>query len=249
MVTLSRFWPNARDGFDALFADHPGLKRTFTRVVRKLEAKPVVATVKPAQGGKRTKVALDGGALVNWLVDKALVTPSFATVPAEIRQLAAGRPRAIAADRVGGVTPPNFIGYGLIYGVACSEWVPYEPASRILAVGRQAFPRYPDSVLAQPPQFTYFTGDCRVWNVPAGPPAQRDVTSSTIPTLVLQGTYDSITARWGRLAAQTIAPSTIVVIPRVGHFVMPESPCAQQVLASFLATPVTPDTSCVPPAG
>jgi pimeloyl-ACP methyl ester carboxylesterase len=248
-VTLSRFWPNARDGFDALFADHRGLERTFTRQVRKLEAKPVVATVKPAQGGgNRTRVALDGGALVNWLVAKALATPSFATVPAEIRQLAAGRPRAIAADRAS-VTLPGFVGYGLVYGVACSEWVPYEPASRILPVGRQAFPRYPYSVLAQPPQFTYLTGDCRAWNVPAGPPAQRDVTSSTIPTLAFDGTYDSITPiRWGRLAAQTIAPSTIVVIPRVGHFVMPASPCAQQVLASFLATPATPDTSCVPRA-
>jgi pimeloyl-ACP methyl ester carboxylesterase len=248
VVTLSGFWPNARDGFDALFADHPGLERTFTRLVRKLEAKPVVATVKP-KSGKRTKVALDGGALVNWLVAKALVTPSFATVPAEIRQLAAGRPRAIAADRAA-VTPPNFVGYGLVYGTTCSEWVPYEPAARILPAGRQAFPRYPDSVLAQPPQFTYLTGDCRVWNVPAAPPAQRNATSSTIPTLVFQGTYDSITPiRWGRLAAQTIAPSTVVVIPRVGHFVMPESPCAQQILASFLATPATPDTSCMPPAG
>ena len=247
VVTLSGFWPNARDGFDALFADHPGLERTFTPLVRKLERKPVVTVVKP-KGGRRTKVALDGGALANWLVGKALATPSFATVPAEIRQLAAGRPQAIAADRAA-VTPPNFVGYGLVYGVTCSEWVPYEPASRILPVARRAFPRYPASVLAQPPQFTYMTEDCKVWNVPPAPSAQRDATSSTIPTLVLQGTYDSITAvRWGQLAAQAIAPSTVVVIPRVGHFVIPESACAQQVFASFLAAPSTPDTSCVPPA-
>ena len=152
---VDQLWWRARDGFDALFADHRGLGRVFTRQVRKLEGKPVVTTVKPAQGGgNRANVALDGGALVNWLVAKALATPSFATVPAEIRQLAAGRPQAIAADRAS-VTPPGFIGYGLVYGVACSEWVPYEPASRILPVGRRAFPRYPDSVLAQPPQFTY----------------------------------------------------------------------------------------------
>jgi hypothetical protein len=74
-----------------------------------------------------TKVALDGGALANWLVATALVTPSFATVPAKIRQLAAGRPQAIAADRAA-VALPGFVGYGLVYGVACSEWVPYEPA-------------------------------------------------------------------------------------------------------------------------
>jgi len=181
-------------------------------------------------------------------VAKALATPSFATVPAEIRQLAAGRPRAIAADRAS-VTLPGFVGYGLVYGVACSEWVPYEPASRILPVGGRGFPGSPAWALARRPQFPSLTGDCRAWNVPAGPPAQRDVTSSTIPTLAFDGTYDSITPiRWGRLAAQTIAPSTIVVIPRVGHFVMPASPCAQQVLASFLATPATPDTSCVPRA-
>lgn len=35
-------------------------------------------------------------------------------------------------------------------------------------------------------------------------------------------------------------------IPGIGHWVVPQSPCAQSVLASFLANPTAPpDTACM----
>jgi pimeloyl-ACP methyl ester carboxylesterase len=130
--------------------------------------------------------------------------------------------------------------------VTCGEWVPYEPASAIAPAGRRAFPTYPRSVLAQPRQFTYMTQDCRAWNVSPQPATQRAVTTSTIPTLVLEGGFDSITPLpWGQLAAQTLASSTVTTYPGIGHFVIPESPCAQSVFASLLANPSAPNTGCV----
>lgn len=84
----------------------------------------------------------------------------------------------------------------------------------------------------------------------AGPaafePGACPTTTGTIPTLVIAGSYDAITsAESAAAAAKPLTKATLIVIPGVGHFVVPKSPCAQQVMASFLANPSAPDTACV----
>lgn len=97
-----------------------------------------------------------------------------------------GQPTQIANARAALAAPaPSIFAYGLTYGVFCSEWIPYEPQSDILAKGPIAFPTYPDSVLSQAPQLPFETEDCAVRNVPAGDPSIRDVIVSNIPTLVI----------------------------------------------------------------
>ena len=164
-----------------------------------------------------------------------------------IAELADGDPGPIAtqvAARVvgGGI---GILGAGLALGVGCAEWIPYMKGS-ILSAGRRAFPAYPDSVLTPALHVTYLPQECRVWNVPTAPAAQRAATPSTIPTLMLAGTFDSVTpVSWERIAARTLTNSTVLQFAGIGHFVTLASPCAQQVLASFLATPSAPDTACV----
>jgi len=48
-----------------------------------------------------------------------------------------------------------------------------------------------------------------------------------------------------RIAARTLTNSTVLEFPGIGHFVTLASSCAQQVFASFLATPGAPSTACV----
>jgi pimeloyl-ACP methyl ester carboxylesterase len=133
------------------------------------------------------------------------------------------------------------------------EWFPFDSEREVLAEGRDVLPRYPRSVLAQPPQFTYMFDDCRVWGVPAAPASVREPAVSDIPTLILSGSFDSVTSlAWANAAAETLPNSRIASIPGVGHFVAPESPCAKSVIASFLLRPDAADTNCVatlrPPA-
>jgi pimeloyl-ACP methyl ester carboxylesterase len=252
-VSLGGFWDNVRRGFDNLFSAcaaqvrchkrHPRLRQTFTSLVRKLESRPLATRVRPTPGAPRVKVVLDGGALVNWLVAMALGPPSYPKVPNWIDQLAAGQPRNIAASWA---ALSQQAGNGLQYGVECSEWVPYERKSKLLSKGRRAFPRYPDSVLAQAPQLPFAFKDCRVWDVPKAPAAQRAVTRSTIPTLLLSGTFDAVTPpRPARIAARTLPNSTVVAIPGVGHDPVAKSGCAARVITSFLSTPSMPTTGCV----
>ncbi len=250
IVNVGRYWGNARDGFDNLFracAQKPGclsrqagLSETFTRLVRDLESHPVTASVMPEKGKPPVKVVIDGGKLVNWLVDMSFATADYPHVPEWIGELARGNPEKIALSIAQSVlaTPQGYVGYGLTYGVICSEWVPYESESDVLLQGRLAFPNYPDSVLARAVHFTHVYDDCRGWKVRKGSLAQRSVTRSSIPTLILSGSFDAITPPgWGEIAAQTLPNSTVLVIPAVGHFAAHESPRAQCEIASFLTGP------------
>ncbi|MET8096553.1 alpha/beta fold hydrolase [Streptomyces sp. NPDC005236] len=254
IVSLPWTWDSAGEGINTIFAAcaaqprcknrYPDLSRTLTRQVRRLEARPLTVMAQPPSGGTPVKVVLDGGALVNLLVANAVPAVD---VPAALDELAHGNPERFARARAAGANPAiGEFAHGLTQSVACAEWVPGYSQSDLLAAGRRAFPGWPDSVLAQAPQLPFEQEVCHVWNVPDRTPVQRVTTVSNVPALVLSGTFDAKTgARWGAYAARTLSRSTTVRIPGIGHWVVPQSPCAQSVLASFLARPNAPDTSCV----
>ena len=70
--------------------------------------------------------------------------------------------------------------------------------------------------------------------------------ASSIPTLLISGSFDTLTSLAGaKAAAAKLSNATIISIPGIGHAVSPSSPCAQSVIVSFLADPAAPETSCV----
>ncbi|MFE3764289.1 alpha/beta fold hydrolase [Streptomyces sp. NPDC059104] len=253
-VSLPFAWAGAREGLDHLYeacaaeprckSRYPDLARTLNEQVRRLQAHPLTLNVRPPQGGEPVKVVLDGGALVNLLVAKAI---PFKDVPAAIDELGHGNPERFARARAAGsVQAVGQTAHGLTNSVVCGEWVPDHSASDVLKAGRRAFPDWPDPVLAQAPQLAFQEQVCRVWNVPDRTATMRVAPAGTVPTLFLNGTFDMKTgASWAQKAARTLPRSTTVQIPGIGHWVVPQSPCAQKVLASFLARPTAPDTGCV----
>lgn len=253
-VNLPWTWSSAQEGIGAVFraceaepkckSRYPNLPRTLAQQVSRLEARPMTLDASPPGGGKPVKVVLDGGALLNLLVSNSVPA---ADVPAALDELARGRPERFARARAAGAHPAvGETAHGLTESVACGEWVPGHSESDVLRAGRRAFPGWPDTVLAQAPQLPFQHEVCGVWKVPDRTASQRVAPVSSIPTLVVSGTYDAKTgASWGARTAKTLSRSTVVRIPGIGHFVVPQSPCAQEVLASFLARPTAPDTSCV----
>jgi len=250
-------WSSAGEGFKNLFdacaadpscaSKYGDVGAKFTSKVQELEAHPLTVTGHYKEGGPPVQVVLDGGALVNWLVAGGRAT--FAAAPSAIHELADGNPAQIVASRAAAANPvkEDLLGYGLTFGVFCSEWIPFQPQSQILTDGRAAFPAYPATVLAQTPQLPFTTEDCAVWDVPAAPASIKEVTTSSIPTLVINGTYDAKTSpMWATYAAKTLSNATTLIIPGIGHFVTAQSPCAQTVVRAFLADPAArPDTSCL----
>jgi len=259
-------WTNANEAVNNIFracANQIDCANTFGDLsaivqtqVNKLEDNPLSMTISEDFGD--VKVVIDGGALINWL---ASVPPDpvskIADIPLAIQELVDGTPTQIAKSRAGAADPAGFgaVGYGLQYGVTCSEWVPFEPASQILVQGRLAFPNYPDSVLSLAPGLPFMTEDCQVWDVPKADASIRQVTVSSIPTLVLNGAFDGKTSpQWGVYVAGTLENSTTVTVPSAGHgslFLIglpedvPARKCVEGVVASFLSNPMAPDTSCV----
>jgi pimeloyl-ACP methyl ester carboxylesterase len=263
--TIPGNWWVTRTAFDNLFhacaadtvcnAAHPHLEATFTRLVNKLEAEPLTTTVSDPATGKDVKVILDGGALVDWLRNQNYAVPVLRAAPERIDGLAAGRSdsiEAIAKDRAGRAPPPGLdvpaLGYGLSYGVSCREDYPFATQADLAAAGRQAFPDYPASIQGEGVGgWAYVNQDCRdVWKVPAAPEAMRQPVASSIPTLLISGSFDTLTSLAGAQAVAAKLPkATIISIPGIGHVVAPQAPCTQTVIAAFLADPVTPDTSCI----
>ncbi|WP_405791355.1 alpha/beta hydrolase [Streptomyces sp. NBC_00029] len=250
-------WRSARQGFDGVFKAcaeqpacnkrYPNLSATFDRLVRELEADPVTTTVTLPDSRTPVKVVLDGGALVNWMASATHVAPG---IPRSLDELAHGNPQRVAEHWVGAKTDPhNFghISHGLAYGVFCSEWMPYETDAQVLRAGREAFPAFPSSVLAQAPQLPFLREDCdEAWNIPAAPRSVRDVTRSDIPTLVVSGGFDAQTgADNGPYVARTLSRATVVTIPYVPHGAIAYSKCAQAITVSFFDTATAPDTACV----
>ena len=201
-------WQNASDGFGNIFqacaaepacnASHPHLEETFTGLVNKLEAEPLTATVRDPATGEDIKVVIDGGALVDWLRNQNYGVPMLQAAPNRIDGLAAGRPdaiEAIALDRASRAPPPDpaapALGYGLAFGVSCRESYPFATPEDLAAAGRKAFPDYPASIQREGiGSWAYFNEDCReVWKVPAAPDAMHQPVASSIPTLLISGSF------------------------------------------------------------
>ncbi|WP_223241961.1 alpha/beta fold hydrolase [Streptomyces sp. CBMA123] len=253
-ATLPWTWSSAAEGihniFEACAAQpackdrYPDLPRLLTEQVRRLEKQPRTLSVRPPSGGEPVTTVLDGGALLNLIV---AFTPRPKDLPAALDELGHGNPERFARARAAGsVQHVGVSAYGLTNSVACGEWAPGYSESDVLKAGRQAFPGWPDTVLAQVPQLPFQYPVCGIWNVPDRASVQRVATVSSVPALVISGTFDVKTGpSWAKGVARDLSSSTEVRIPGVGHWVVPQSPCAQRVLASFLARPTAPDTGCV----
>jgi pimeloyl-ACP methyl ester carboxylesterase len=248
---------NAREAFDNLFAAcaaqpgcsarYPDLAGTFTRLVNELESTPVTASVPLAANDPPVTVVLDGGALVNALIDTSFRTQEFANVPAWIDELAHGNPENLAKARAIPVfIPSGVLAYGMTASMLCSGYFAEDSESDVLAQGRLSLPDYPDSVLAPALHFTDALGDCPVWNIRKTRKHLRTAKRSAIPTLVVSGTFDAVTPpSTGETAALKLTHSIVLAFAGVGHAVVQSSRCAQDVFASFLSDPGAPDIVCV----
>ncbi|HEY1682777.1 MAG TPA: alpha/beta hydrolase [Candidatus Tumulicola sp.] len=247
IVGLVWTWGSAREGLTTLFNDcksqpkcnskYPNLLATFTRVVRQLEAHPIVRNVVPPGGKTPVKVVLDGGTIITMAVSNA---PKAPYLPRAITELAHGNPKIFLETRATAAhvaeVPEQAL--GMTQSFICREWVPYGSPTDILLAGKAEFPDFPDSVLINAPQMPFQHEMCAAWNVPTGPSSQRVRVHSDIRTLVVSGAIDAKTgAKWGRYAADTLPNSTYVRMPAFAHWVIVQSSCGQQIFQNFVSPP------------
>jgi pimeloyl-ACP methyl ester carboxylesterase len=264
-ITLAKYWESTRAGLDNLFqacvaqaacnTAHPNLEANVTNLVNMLKAAPLTTATPDPVTGEPVTVVVDGGSLLDWIRDQGRTNTMLTRVPAVIDELAQGNPKALTAIamykvQLSVVPAPGTpaVSYGLGAAVICREQ--FVPDEDIGAAGRQAFPLYPASIQNQlPGTWAYTNDDCaRVWKFPLAPAEVRQPLMSSIPTLLISGSFDTVASLdFAQSVAAGLSKATLISIPGIGHSVMPSSPCAQQVFTSFLSNPSNPDTSCVGP--
>ena len=225
--------------------------------MQKYEQNPETVKVSVPDIPDPVNVTISGFMLVQWAVSPG--THTAAEVPAAIDALAHGDATRVATTWARLRLNPASIGVfsnGLFYGVSCAEWVPYEDEASVEAAGQRAFPTFPNSIHKNAPNLLYMRSNCDVWKVPPVDRSIRDVTQSSLPTLVIASQYDAQTApSFAPLVARTLPNSTVVEIPNVAHVAVGSpSPaaneCAQAIVRDFFEVLNAVDTSCatrVPP--
>lgn len=260
-------WQSAGEGINAMFRacdEQPRCRErygdvgaTFRGLVEKYEQNPETVTVTVPGISDPVEVTISGGMLVQWAVSPG--THTAPQVPAAIDALAHGDAVPIATTWAAPRLNPagiGVLGNGLFYGVSCGEWVPYESEESVVAAGQRAFPTFPASIHENAPNLPFMRSNCDVWNVPPVDTSIRDVTESSIPTLVIASTYDGQTAAsFAPLVGQSLANATVVEIPNVAHVAVGSpsaeaNACAQAIVRDFFEVLDNVDTSCaakVPP--
>ncbi len=260
-------WQSASEGLNAMFAAcniaprcrerYGDIGATFRELVQKYEQSPETVKVSVPGFSEPVKVTISGFMLVQWAVSPG--THTAAEVPAAIDALAHGDATRVASTWARLRLNPASIGVlsnGLFYGVSCAEWVPYENEASVEVAGQRAFPTFPASIHKNAPNLLYMRPSCEIWNVPPVDRSIRDVTQSSIPTLVIASQYDAQTApSFAPLVARMLPKSIVVQIPNVAHVAVGSpSPaaneCAQAIVRDFFEVQDAVDTSCatrVPP--
>lgn len=89
--------------------------------------------------------------------------------------------------------------------------------------------------------------ECQLWTDTPAPVVEDQPVSSTIPTLLVSGQFDTLTPpAWADYAAATLPNSYHYIFPGYGHGVIDGDDCVVTVYQSFLDNPNTPPAaSCI----
>ena len=128
--------------------------------------------------------------------------------------------------------------------IHCAEDIPFRRfEDAINSLNDLAFPQMSNLETSQT-----LADLCQNWPMEAAPVLVKDPVSSTVPTLILQGAYDSRTPVYmGKRAARELENSTYVLVPQQGHEVwIYAGDCVGRIAGAFIQDPGAElDLSCL----
>ncbi|MFN8038312.1 MAG: alpha/beta fold hydrolase [Acidimicrobiales bacterium] len=230
---------------DAAF---PDLERRVSEAIGRLQDQPVTASITDPETGEAYDADIAGADVVDALGSALYLSAAIPDLPRALDLIARGRvgegydllqsagateptdPSTAAEPPDAGRRPDD--SDGLFYAVECAEEAPDNRRAGI--DDRSAgVPEPWRSILVDSAAASL--ADCAAWDLPARPaPATR----SSVPTLLLAGTYDPVTPpSWAEQAAGGLSSSRTVVVDGAGHAVIDAGTCPQQLVVSFLRDP------------
>jgi pimeloyl-ACP methyl ester carboxylesterase len=258
---------------------HPDLEATFLGLVGTLHEHPRKVRIPDPEPGRPRTLLLDGATLVEELLAGLADTAVNPLLPDWLARLAdgqlillgdyvderygAGEPGRAPEGPVGAVPAPAQPAHPelgsdpVFWSVECAEEIDHSRVARSTgdleaAVAAEAPAGAPDGLVAAAIRLVVDTyAACDLWDIPAAPAVEDEPVSSDVPTMVLSGSFDSITPpRWAAAAAASLSRAQLFTYPGFGHGIVDFDPCPQQMVRAFLAAPTQPvDADCIEALG
>ena len=240
------------EGNDACDAAYPDFGAAMATAMERLAAQPL------ATGGFTYPVLLDDVGTLRW-IRTGLAGHFINEVPGIIHNVASGFAADIVAAELNrwpilslgysegasyDVSPGSFEGdwsHGLQYSIACREQLPFVDRDALVALTSDE-PWYRRAYLDSP-----FGEICERWDVGIGDGSVNQPVTSSIPALLLVGSFDPFAAPTiVREHTASLATSWLVELP-YGHNVLGfDDRCAFTIRNAWVDAPTSPpDTSCV----
>ncbi len=212
---------------------YPDLKERFLAFLRKASAEPLEVTVNHPETGNPELFRLRGEDLIAVFTNAG--TGGASNVPREMERMLQGDYAAISEELAGLFEGPGAgDGIGARLSVWCAEEYPFADQS---VVERETH-RYPEIEGLSPA--VYPAEICDIWSVQAEPPRENEPVTSDIPTLLINGSYDSDTPPTWAAQMQNYLPNSFhMVFPGWKHIPTTywSNPCAMTVANAFFNNP------------
>ena len=235
--------------FDACAKDEtcrqsaPDMRRAFFDQVRLYNTSPRPVPFTDANGAVE-EIPFTGVLLIERALEILNEGDALAEMPALLHAAQDGNQHIlgeVAASLAASYTGPNYFSEAKYFAVDCQEEVPFTHVAHIRAD------------ISAHPQFANFGVNADDWDVCANwvaagaLPNSKTPIFSDVPTLVLQGEFDAITAPdVGRVVASRLRHGYYFELPQVGHKVIDQSVCGQEIAALFFHDPKrSPVLPCV----
>ena len=249
------FYGALRQVFDTCAQDnncqalYPDLETTFFTILDELNTNPYKLTLEHPLTGESVTLPVDGYTLAAFFFPLLHNAETISMIPALITGFADPNLRGPFLDNL---LPEIFAGAdvyideynGLFYGAHCAERSGISITNaNLVDLPAILHPLVHDAIET-------FTTLCTAGAIERFPAQINTPVESDIPTLVLSGQFDPVTAApWGAVVAETLTHSYEYVLAGVGHGTI-LSPCGQQLISDFLAEPRTaPVDDCVQSSG
>lgn len=240
-----------RELFDGCAADevcsrtYPSLEADFYQLLEDLDAAPITAPVSDIFTGESYDAVIDGPTFGSVVFQSLYSEEAIPLLPQLIDHVGSGETYELSVLLSSFLANGEFISAGMQYSVQCAEEASFSSPEAVEA-GLADYPNI-DIVFQGVSNLGPAIFDiCELWDAGSAPPTENEPVSSDIPTLVLAGEYDPITPpRWSESAVSTLANSTFVLFPGVGHGPSASVECPKSIFLDFVADPIAPvDTGC-----
>lgn len=175
--------------------------------------------------------------------DRPSMIPAFIAGAASGDRILIAQAFSLVNDEI---PPRDIVSEGMQTLINCADEAPFLTEAHLEALNAgvrpEIFEVFSSSVRNQ------FLVQCRNWPRVELAPEHYEGVVSDIPTLLVNGTFDQVTAlENAQLAADSLPNATLIPFPGWGHWPLGRgNPCAVRIYAAFLDAPDTaPDTSCV----